>query len=463
MPPFDHRAATQATGTRGRGPRAPRGQHALVVLALAALLLGCTPCHSRSSSVAPEAIWLEAPGTRFVSPGGDDAGPGTQQRPWRTIQAAVNRLEPGDVLVLADGTWRESVHLSVSGTRERPVVIRARTPGAAVIDAQGAVAIGDDGDGLAHVALNGLTVRNASVGFDLTGSVRSVTLAHTRILDCSHAFLCRQGSDLRLTEVTAVNCRDGIGIGVKGRSGVTGLEIAGCHALLDRDAEGGGNTDGFRVEGLCTEVTLSRCEAAGFDDSGFDVKPDGAVIERCLAHHNWDNGFKLWGRGARLINCIARDNHDTGVTITNALGLYHCTIAFNRRAALRPQADDIRTIVVRNCIIAHNFVRQYQAKGGAGVYDDDYNLYWADDDETIWKVMDGEGETYTIADLRAGALPMGAHSLFAAPAFVDPQSRDLRPRADSPAVGAAMPLAFVPLDFAGAPRTTPADIGALQH
>src|SRR5258708_17032852 len=43
--------------------------------------------------------------TYYVSPSGQDAGPGTQSQPFATLQAAVTHLEPGDSLIVREGTY----------------------------------------------------------------------------------------------------------------------------------------------------------------------------------------------------------------------------------------------------------------------------------------------------------------------------------------------------------------------
>ena len=57
-----------------------------------------------------------------------------------TLQAAVNAANPGDVLVLADGTYTVSSGwevLKIDGTTPTGLTIRAANPGQAVLDAQG--------------------------------------------------------------------------------------------------------------------------------------------------------------------------------------------------------------------------------------------------------------------------------------------------------------------------------------
>ncbi len=69
----------------------------------------------------------------FVDPAkGDDQGPGTVQRPWKTIGAAMDRLQAGDTLYLRAGQYFENIYCAVAGEPEKPITIRAY-PGERVI------------------------------------------------------------------------------------------------------------------------------------------------------------------------------------------------------------------------------------------------------------------------------------------------------------------------------------------
>jgi hypothetical protein len=57
----------------------------------------------------------------YVAPDGDDRGPGSFERPFRTIQQAVDRLGPGDVCYVRGGVYRESVTLKNSGLKGKPI------------------------------------------------------------------------------------------------------------------------------------------------------------------------------------------------------------------------------------------------------------------------------------------------------------------------------------------------------
>jgi len=63
-----------------------------------------------------------------------DTNPGTRARPFKTISAAANRVKPGDIVLVRPGVYRESVSLTVSGVKGRPITFQSETPYAAVVD-----------------------------------------------------------------------------------------------------------------------------------------------------------------------------------------------------------------------------------------------------------------------------------------------------------------------------------------
>jgi hypothetical protein len=64
---------------------------------------------------------------RYVSPSGNDHGPGTLDRPWRTLAHAFNRVFAGQVLFVRGGTYREQVeHVRLHlGTAADPITVLA--------------------------------------------------------------------------------------------------------------------------------------------------------------------------------------------------------------------------------------------------------------------------------------------------------------------------------------------------
>jgi hypothetical protein len=64
---------------------------------------------------------------RYVATGGNDANSGAgpeDSKALRTIQAAVDKLQPGDTLLIRGGTYRETVTFHRSGTAAQPILIK---------------------------------------------------------------------------------------------------------------------------------------------------------------------------------------------------------------------------------------------------------------------------------------------------------------------------------------------------
>jgi hypothetical protein len=67
------------------------------------------------------------------SPQSDDGGPGTRERPFRTIGRAAAILQPGERVVIAAGTYRELIQPERGGTAPDQMISYEAAPGAKVI------------------------------------------------------------------------------------------------------------------------------------------------------------------------------------------------------------------------------------------------------------------------------------------------------------------------------------------
>jgi len=69
--------------------------------------------------------------TIYVSPTGNNSHPGTDSSaPLQTIQHAADLAQPGDLVSIAPGIYRESVSVGSSGTAAQPIVFRGAASGA---------------------------------------------------------------------------------------------------------------------------------------------------------------------------------------------------------------------------------------------------------------------------------------------------------------------------------------------
>ncbi|MCC6383435.1 MAG: hypothetical protein IT304_13090, partial [Dehalococcoidia bacterium] len=76
-----------------------------------------------------------SPSTYFVAPYGDDAGPGTEGQPWRSIQKAAGTLRAGDTVYVRGGEYAAVPGGTVfghSGTETAPITL-TNYPGERVI------------------------------------------------------------------------------------------------------------------------------------------------------------------------------------------------------------------------------------------------------------------------------------------------------------------------------------------
>jgi len=78
--------------------------------------------------------------TLHVSPTGDDSNPGTDpQDPLKTIQRAADLSQPGDLILIRPGVYRESVTVPSPGAASQPIVFRGSAPGAVLDGADEAI------------------------------------------------------------------------------------------------------------------------------------------------------------------------------------------------------------------------------------------------------------------------------------------------------------------------------------
>jgi hypothetical protein len=340
----------------------------------------------------------------YVGPNGNDSAAGSEAAPWASINSSLPKLKAGDTLLVLPGSYKAGWNFTkaaVAATKEAYVTVRSKEPLKAILE-NGAEAVTFTGE-CGFVRLDGFKIAGASNhGVFITGASHDIEVSNCEIAGCRMAVKSAKAHDLTFRKLNMHHNGYGMHLGDKNENKAHRMLIEDCTADTDHKA---GNVDGFCVEDGCSEnLVFRRCVSSNNEDAGFDVKPEGAVLENCVAFGNKE-GFKCW-RGSTLINCAAWGN---GAAVQSAgqnvsgdpkpVTLIHCTLI----GAL----DLTGPVQVVNSIVAGRM------KDRSGKLIEDYNL------------LTGGAES----------LKRGAHSLAGEPAFVDPAKHDYHLKKESLAFG----------------------------
>ncbi len=197
-----------------------------------------------------------------VSVNGDDAADGSQAAPWRTIQHAIDQLQPGDSLRIGTGVYSETLLIGAanSGTEGAPITITGE-PGA-IIDGSGITPEGRHAlielRSAAWVHVEGLELRNFRTrqGYEI-----SDTPVGLLISGVSHDIEVRDLDIHGIENRSSCSLDDGCGTGANGIAvyGDTTTAIRNLRFINNRVHDNvlasseaftlNGNIDGFELIG----------------------------------------------------------------------------------------------------------------------------------------------------------------------------------------------------------------------
>jgi hypothetical protein len=123
----------------------------------------------------PEGLQPSLGTTYYVSTSGSDSQSGSAEAPWRTVQKALNTLQPGERALVRAGTYAQDLVMTRAGSAEAPITVAAYPGetvtlrpasssgdtypiefyGAAYVRLQGFVIEGSDGTSAANVYVTG--------------------------------------------------------------------------------------------------------------------------------------------------------------------------------------------------------------------------------------------------------------------------------------------------------------------
>lgn len=291
--------------------------------------------------------------------------------PYPTINAAVEVADPGDIVMVAAGTYSDINHLAAgdsifSAVLMRPgVTIQGAGEGATIIDAH-MPAIPDTGrvfhcDGVADVVIRDMTIRNVFASVYGAG------------------VYCRGGSSVEIRNVTIEDCGDGGVIAINGST----ADMISCTFLNNGAKQGGG----VSIESG-SNSTMIQCTLDGnFSPSGggMFVRSSTATIEDCDFINNYistDNGsgggLAIIESDVALTDCTVHSNTADGsggglaIIQDCDVDMVRCVISNNQTVAdYGPGGGiycDLESVLDMNdCTVARNKVYGDDS-GGAGIF-----------------------------------------------------------------------------------------------
>jgi NPCBM/NEW2 domain/Right handed beta helix region len=457
----------------------------------------------------------------WVAIDGDDAGPGTRDEPWATLQHAADAVGPGATVIVRGGVYEQRVDVGVSGAPGRPITFAAAPGERIVLDGSSLeVPAGQNAmiaiDGERYVIIRGFEITgyrsdasgHVPIGILVTGAADHVRLVDNVVRDMGTTFEGRNGGDAH-------------GIGVFGTEAdhpieevqIVGNELANLTLGSSEALVVNGNVKDFLIEGNDVHDTNNiGIDVIGFEgtapDPIVDQARDGIVRGNVVwnvdsygnpAYGNDRSADGIYVDGGRDILVEGNTIHDVNigielasehagrstrnVTARNNL-VYDSTAigiaigGYDRRRGSTEDCVIVNNTVVntdgvellvqfdtRNNLIANNVI----VAGARHVFVEndylenegnvlDHNLYFSVDGSSTG-TWQWRGVGYDDFDRWSARSGNDRLSTFSDPGFEDAAAHDFSLRAGSPAVDAGAFLAASgATDLRGDPRAQAAGI-----
>jgi parallel beta-helix repeat protein len=412
----------------------------------------------------------------YVSPNGNDANPGTEEAPWRTVQKAADTLRSGETVYIRAGTYYERVVPQNSGN---DYITYASYPGeTAILDGTG-VSFPSDWGGLFEIAnlsnirVSGLKVMNVGPGDNHAGILvdnsTDIIIEHNHtsnttssgigvwdsrnvIIDGNEVELCCNDGEQECITVAITDTfeirNNHIHHGGPGSIGGEGIDA--------KDGSSHGKIYGNHVH----HMNRVGIYVEAWDKHTYDID-----VYRNIVHDIADNdGFALASEeggvleDVRVYNNIAYNNGLSGIVLSEAgnspthpvrnITIINNTFANNGSnvwgGGISIENPDVSNLVIRNNICSQNRWFQIQNEVAVQQLTIDHNLIHG---------TKGDAENDG-ADAREGD-----------PLFVNAGGGNFRLRSGSPAIdaGSADNAPFDDFDGVGRPQGAGYDIGAFEQ
>jgi parallel beta-helix repeat protein len=387
-----------------------------MLLGMVALVVALVP--SGLGSAASGVLYVDR-----VDPSCSDAGTGSLTEPFCTIGAAAGKVQAGQTVQVAAGTYPEMVTMVTSGTATEPISF-VTAPGATVTvsgQTSGFVIAG-----MSWIAVTGFHVTNTtSYGIRLTNSAH-ITLEQNRVSFSGTPVEGGTRMGIRLDNVTdsvvAGNTADhNTDFGIALVNGSTRNDI--------RDNEAFENARGHIRAAAGIRLTASP----------------GNTVHGNISHHNEDTGIEAYAQSNDTLfyNNVTYDNGDHGIDNNNVTGqrIIANTVYRNVTAGINVEGGSTGA-TLRNNISVDNGIDSPRSRSnvrvdsasisGTTMDDDLFHLTAANQVLLIWNSTSYS----TLASFQAATGQEG-RGIEANPSWANPLAGDFHLIAGSPAIDSA--------------------------
>jgi hypothetical protein len=416
---------------------------------------------------------------------GSDSNDGSLHHPWKTLEYAMKKPNPGDTVYIMAGVYYDTAITpwsAKSGTASHVITYKPYGNGEVILDGSGSDYLWGGIlwlDGKSHIRISGLTLRNGSshgIYIENTGSnsCSNITIDHCTIYNCTDSGILFLGNGRRIYDITVEsNTLHDIENGWHHQPGQEVISMGNCERFeiknnylydyhkIGINSKAGcsdGSIHGNRMNTTRAVWTIPNLGSGPYVDAqdtnchdisifnnvvwgngtGYSIATEqGGTLQNIFIYNNIYNGtgnaFQINDHtsvpGSHLkTNCMY---------INNVVG-EHANVCFK----VTDKNSSFKNLTVRNNIFAGDI--GFSLPGGLKLdyHHVDHNLY----------------------DVSSSAY-YGSSSVNGSACFIDPESGNFRLLANSPAIDAGSSLDAPAVDFDGVPRPQgpAADIGAFEY
>ncbi len=400
----------------------------------------------------------------YVSPNGSDQNPGTAIRPFKTIQKAANIVNPGDIVFIKRGIYRNKTTIKRSGTSAKKIVFKAfrGDEHKAIIDGNSLLILKSS-----HIEISGLRIQNVQgngrgEGIYVEGPASDIIIKNNHTFNTLASGISAWGVPWRsnpgdfnnIRDLKILNnkvekaCNGGYNECITLSNGVNGFVISGNEIFNGGDPINGG-------EGI--DVKLGVQNGVISDNYLHDLTRRGIYIDAAGIL----NFSKPFAKKIKVFNNIVRNCVGQGMALMTEgkgdifdIDIYNNVFYNNTEDGLMVYDHPAGNGVIRDVRISNNTCYNNNRFGILLSFPRSYNMVFRNN--LLYKNKNGD------LKLQHGRRTASNNLVGVNPLFINADDGNFRLKPNSPAIDAGTRMNAPNLDFDGNVRDSSIDVGAFE-